>query len=120
MNIKIQKLHLYICKTHQNKGEQRIDYEHFKRNQGCVYCAYEQGRQVHQIPEDICKEQVEGNGYIYVGLERINKQTSVRFICPKHKKREYNRHIGFLLKRNAQVVGIVMEQEDLPKTFKKW
>ena len=77
----------YICKAHYDKGKQHIDYDHFRRKQGCVYCAYEQGRQVHQIPEDICKEQVEENGYIYVGLERKNEKTSVSFICPKHKEK---------------------------------
>lgn len=94
---------VYICRKHKNRGEQKIDYEHFKRKQGCIYCAYEQGRQVHQIPEDICREQVEENGYIYVGLERIKEQTFVNFICPKHKDKgiQKNAWVSFRLKRTS-------------------
>ena len=75
---------IYTCSKHQNKGEMKITFSNFLKGNGCVYCAYESGKHLSKIPNDIVQEEVEKRGNIYVDSVSINNKTCFRFLCSKH------------------------------------
>lgn len=70
----------YICLKHEDKGILQIDYEHFKRGQGCPCCSTR-----HRPTFEEVKQMFEDRGYELLETQYINNSTRMRYICPKHK-----------------------------------
>ena len=78
----------YICPLHRDKGVQTIDYQHFKRGQGCRFCGQENKRHGKQknLEEYNAKELTESKGMEFVKITRENSKLYIYYICPKHKE----------------------------------
>lgn len=79
----------YICKKHQNKGVQKITYDHFhNRNQGCKYCGIEHvntfDKHNKTTENEIISFLEQYDNIQYCGMEFINGRCYVKYICMKH------------------------------------
>lgn len=78
----------YICKRHEDKGEQSITVGHIREGKGCVYCGRE--RMIAKTSEDVNEEEdrklCEIKGFEYVESRKENGKFYIYFICPNHRE----------------------------------
>ena len=76
----------YICKKHEDKGEQVIDLSHLLQNRGCYYCGRERTIKAKTINLDKEKDKkiVESKGLIYIDTYRRDGKIYIKYKCPKH------------------------------------
>lgn len=87
--VKSNEKYEYICKKHQDKGSQLIDWGHFHCNgRGCYYCGRERTESARRkdLSKYNGKELAESKGFEYVGMSRHDNKIWVQFICPKHRQ----------------------------------
>lgn len=87
--VKSDKKYEYICKKHQDKGSQFIDWGHFHcSKRGCKYCGRERCDDTRRKDLNTYngRELAESKGFEYVGMSRHDKKIWVQFICPKHRQ----------------------------------
>lgn len=87
--LKCDEKYEYICKRHQDKGLQFIDWGHFhSTKRGCYYCGLEKcgASKRKDLSEYDGKSLAESKGFEYVGISRHDKKVWVQFICPKHRQ----------------------------------
>ena len=87
--LKCNEKYEYICKKHQEKGSQFIDWGHFhSTKRGCIYCGLEKSGSARRkdLSEYDGKTLAESKGFEYVGMSRHDKKVWVQFICPKHRQ----------------------------------
>ena len=87
--LKSEEKYEYICKKHEDKGSQFIDWGHFHCNKrGCYYCGRERCGNARRkdLNEYDGKTLAESKGFEYVGISRHDKKIWVQFICPKHRQ----------------------------------
>ena len=75
--LKSNEKYEYICKKHQEKGVQYIDWVHFHNHgHGCKYCGFE--KSIEARKKDLSKyngqELAESKGFEYVGMSRHDKK----------------------------------------------
>jgi hypothetical protein len=82
-----QKLE-YICLKHPDEGVQQIDYNHFRRGQGCRFCGKENKKNGKQknLEDYQAKELTESKGMEFVKITRENSKLYVYYICPQHRQ----------------------------------
>lgn len=78
----------YICRQHMNKGIQRIDFNHFRRGQGCKFCSKENKKNGKQrdLDDYNAKELTESKGMEFVRITREDSKLYIYYICPKHQQ----------------------------------
>lgn len=87
--LKCNEKYEYICKKHQDKGSQFIDWGHFHCSaHGCSFCGRKKCDDARRkdLSEYNGKELAESKGFEYVGMSRHDKKIWVQFICPKHRQ----------------------------------
>lgn len=87
--LKCSEKYEYICKKHQDKGSQFIDWGHFHcSGRGCAFCGREKCDEARRkdLSEYNGKELAESKGFEYIGMSRHDKKIWVQFICPKHRQ----------------------------------
>lgn len=87
--VKSNEKYEYICKKHQDKGSQFINWGHFYNNgRGCYYCGRERTEAARRkdLSEYDGKSLAESKGFEYVGMSKHDKKIWVQFICPRHKQ----------------------------------
>ena len=86
--VKSNEKYEYVCKKHQDKGPQFIDWGHFHCcGRGCYYCGRErtESARTKDLSEYDGKSLAESKGFEYVGMSRHDKKVWVQFACPRHK-----------------------------------
>ena len=87
--VKSDEKYEYVCKEHQDKGSQFIDWGHFHyRGSGCYYCGRErtEASKRKDLSEYDGKSLAESKGFEYVGISKHDKKIWIQFICPKHRQ----------------------------------
>lgn len=87
--VKSNEKYEYICKKHQDKGHQFINWGHFHYNgRGCYYCGRERSESARRkdLSEYNGKELAESKGFEYIGMSRHDNKVWIQFICPKHRQ----------------------------------
>jgi hypothetical protein len=87
--LKCDEKYEYICKKHQDKGSQFIDWGHFHSSRrGCKYCGLEKcgNARKKDLSEYDGESLAISKGFEYVGMSRHDKKVWVQFICPKHRQ----------------------------------
>lgn len=87
--VKSDEKYEYICRKHQDKGFQFIDWGHFHCNgRGCYYCGRERTETARRkdLSEYDGQALAESKGFEYVGMSRHDKKIWVQFVCPKHRQ----------------------------------
>lgn len=78
----------YICKIHEDKGVQQIDFSHFNRGQGCRFCGAEHKKNGKQkdLADYNAKELTESKGMEFVQITREDSKLYIYYICPRHQQ----------------------------------
>lgn len=87
--LKCNEKYEYICKKHDDKGSQFIDWGHFHSSgRGCKYCGLEKSGAARRkdLSEYNGKELSESKGFEYIGISRHDNKIWVQFICPNHRQ----------------------------------
>lgn len=87
--LKSNEKYEYICKKHQDKGSQFIDWGHFHCNgRGCYYCGRERTESAHMkdLSQYDGKTLAESKGFEYISMSKHDKKIWIQFICPKHRQ----------------------------------
>lgn len=87
--LKCDEKYEYVCKKHEDKGSQFIDWGHFhSTKRGCYYCGIEKcgAARRKDFSEYDGKSLAESKGFEYIGMSRHDKKVWVQFICPNHRQ----------------------------------
>ncbi len=87
--LKCDEKYEYICKQHEDKGSQFIDWGHFySSKRGCYYCGRERcgAARRKDLNEYEGKSLAESKGFEYIGMSRHDLKVWVQFICPNHRQ----------------------------------
>lgn len=101
--LKSSEKYEYICKKHQDKGSQFIDWGHFHcGNRGCYYCGREKtlAARTKDLSEYNGKELAESKGFEYIDTIRRDSKIFVQFICPHHREYGVQEMWYFNMKRD--------------------
>lgn len=75
---------LYICSKHKEKGIQKTTFGHILEGKGCMYCGRINTGLSEQISSTQAMQLCEEKKLYYQGKYIKNKNTNIKFICPKH------------------------------------
>ena len=85
--VKSDEKYEYVCKRHQDKSSQFIDWGHFHcSGRRCYYCGREKTEAAKRkdLSEYDGKSLAESKGFEYVDMVKHDRKIWVLFICPKH------------------------------------